>query len=1273
MTSTTFAGRPWAFPPDYQFSASGQQPPLAGPLEKAHNISGAQQSQHPQHSQPPQQHHQHPPIFRQPPQAHDTRSDIIINTHRQNHNSSKLPAFRFADLQKDRIPALLALQQAAPLAPVLSQTTVADPLGASGHIPEASHNIRTLQTLHHSSSTPTLPDRPAPLPTPATTFEFQQHHAGGASATASTSASVTTKTTTKPRARTFQLPGFDIARDNTPTGSKRPASFSDTHILPRDASAANRRLSQPQQPSQSQYQHQHQYQEQEQQGRPTSATSPIPPIKRRLTESAIKQSSHGHRDSAKSDVKQSRPPLSHKPFTSPSGASSYSSGKRTAPRSSRSPGARKSVFLDMRAWRKPQDVHYSSSSHSSKKSKSSSSNNNNNDHSNDHRNNDGIAETGSEYHHRDRPLPSIEGGRGEDEDLPQPTPSENDEMTTTTDNDNTADLFMKIAGEDPAPRASEQLPASASAEPSPLSRISRSAHRRPLSTSVAATHHETPSPPRVTRRLSDQRDSSQSRQAADTQSAHPLSRESSAYRTPAGRENLPPLATSAESSSRSQSGRTPLRPSPVTPRQISFKDSLAGENSSSSSYQRRRQSLTDNNNHSSNNSSNPSSSRSTHYRNANLVITSARTYHSSPLVPKSVNVLPDHPNNPDANQAAAEGNESSSSTAAPSTVWDELDDLKSRIHRLELTGKMPATSGGNGANGVSRSSEERPRTATTNATTVSASPKRGSGTGVPQTAEAPQNNVGNINSSVQHIQQTHMHSSPLARETQPLLLSALSKTKNLVNPDVFDAIESAAADAITLSSMIGSVGQPGPVSSAASVVGGYNGSVTDRQLRKKADSICRSLTELCLALADPAGRTKLPLPAPPPAAAPAAAPEPETITISPAINHLVAETPNNNHRRPSAVADAIVKNGAAGAGSTNPSPRAPTSLEQKRKSMLAGMSSLSSPRYATAPSTPLESTAGRKSSLLLARIRRTATDEPEESPQSAGGVGNSGGRRSSLLLRSRRLGSEEPEDQTLQQTQQQQPSPRESGGGRKTSLHLRTRKAMVMSEDEDDGPTRIRAPSRAVTEVNGFRRETHRESHREPPISGSHRHHRQQHDSGSENNRHSPEGPATPSVLPRRSRLVPAAIATRLATALPSSQHHHQHPSTPARKYLERSSTTQERDRDRDRDQDRTRDRDRDRDRDRERDREGRERDRERALQNLSDRLAEERGHQQQRQVSGSAGLGLGLGLLGRSGKYGEREGDGDSEFEAVIMRVKLWGHATLPWMLRLHASTTHA
>ncbi|KAJ0338705.1 hypothetical protein COL922a_005295 [Colletotrichum nupharicola] len=48
------------------------------------------------------------------------------------------------------------------------------------------------------------------------------------------------------------------------------------------------------------------------------------------------------------------------------------------------------------------------------------------------------------------------------------------------------------------------------------------------------------------------------------------------------------------------------------------------------------------------------------------------------------------------------------STTEPSTVWDELDDLKSRIHRLEMTGKLPKISGAV----MSRTSDERPPTAT---------------------------------------------------------------------------------------------------------------------------------------------------------------------------------------------------------------------------------------------------------------------------------------------------------------------------------------------------------------------------------------------------------------------------------------------------------------------------------------------------------------------------------------------------------------------------------
>jgi len=75
---------------------------------------------------------------------------------------------------------------------------------------------------------------------------------------------------------------------------------------------------------------------------------------------------------------------------------------------------------------------------------------------------------------------------------------------------------------------------------------------------------------------------------------------------------------------------------------------------------------------------------------------------------------------------AAEGTESTVSTTAPSTVWDELEDLKSRIHRLELTGKLPATSGA----AMSHASNERPATATTTVTTMSSSPKRGRGNSI---------------------------------------------------------------------------------------------------------------------------------------------------------------------------------------------------------------------------------------------------------------------------------------------------------------------------------------------------------------------------------------------------------------------------------------------------------------------------------------------------------------------------------------------------------------
>ena len=581
------------------------------------------------------------------------------------------------------------------------------------------------------------------------------------------------------------------------------------------------------------------------------------------------------------------------------------------------------------------------------------------------------------------------------------------------------------------------------------SRIARSVPRRPFSAAVPS--YQTTSPPQITRRLSDQRENSRARQLADNQTPQKITREL-AYRTSV-RERPTSSITVTD---RSQPARTPLRPSPIAPRQISFQDPTPEPGSA----YRRRQSVTE---------SGPALGRTPQYRNANLALAQGRSYNSSPLAPRFTGHQKDEPQPSIETGHGVEGTESSASTAAPSTVWDELDDLKSRIHRLELTGKVPSTSGA----AMSRASDDRPPTAATNATTVSASPKRGSGPGA-----APPDASSTTSSQ---------------RESQPILLSALSKTRGIVSSDVFNAIEAAAADALALTSMMGTSGQPGPISSGASTIGGMSTyGVTDRQLRRKADSICRSLTELCIALADEIGPTK--------PSQTASTPR-EKEMAEPSASPIAATlAPVPSQRRPSALAESIAPKPVL-------SPRAPTSLEQRRITMLAS-TNLSSPRYAAAPLAPLEPTVGgRKTSLLLARTRRAGTEEPEELP----------GRRSSLLLRTRRAGTEEPEDSRDSTALQ----------GRKTSLLVRSRKAT--NEDEDE--SRFRAPSRAVTEVNSFRnppREVNTQSQAPPPDSNS---------LGS-------------SALPRR-RLVPSSLNPRLVTPSVST-------TTPTRRYTERPTVERE-------------------------------------------------------------------------------------------------------------------
>ncbi|KAJ5492616.1 hypothetical protein N7539_001362 [Penicillium diatomitis] len=173
---------------------------------------------------------------------------------------------------------------------------------------------------------------------------------------------------------------------------------------------------------------------------------------------------------------------------------------------------------------------------------------------------------------------------------------------------------------------------------------------------------------------------------------------------------------------------------------------------------------------------------------------------------------------PETTEKARDGTESTLSTNAPSTVWDELDDLKSRIRKLELTGKLPPSS----QEAISGASQERPRTAATTVTVLSSSPRQQRKARSPSAEKAVQNPV------------------------HPLLQTAMTKSQEVLAPEVYSALEATIKDALALSTMLGVNAAP---SGTVSVVNGGFAS-PERLARRKADSVCRSLTELCLALTD---------------------------------------------------------------------------------------------------------------------------------------------------------------------------------------------------------------------------------------------------------------------------------------------------------------------------------------------------------------------------------------------------------------------------------------
>ena len=168
----------------------------------------------------------------------------------------------------------------------------------------------------------------------------------------------------------------------------------------------------------------------------------------------------------------------------------------------------------------------------------------------------------------------------------------------------------------------------------------------------------------------------------------------------------------------------------------------------------------------------------------------------------------------------AEGTASTVSTTAPSTVWEELSDLRNRLNRLELTGQ---SLGSGSRNGI----RERPPTATTT-TTMSSSPKHDR-----------LRNGSNEASTVKEI---------ATKSTHPLLHAALERSKDVISPKVFEALEATASDALALAAMTNEGDLDGEVD--GSFHPGGTTEATNRPLRRKADGLCRSLTELCIALSD---------------------------------------------------------------------------------------------------------------------------------------------------------------------------------------------------------------------------------------------------------------------------------------------------------------------------------------------------------------------------------------------------------------------------------------
>ncbi len=356
--------------------------------------------------------------------VNNNTENVVLHAHRQNHNSSKLPAFRFADLINKKKDGLVApsLLQHIPPSPVSPPSNPAhsgtaptnpdsqvdeslqDPHGRGQHIHASQQNI-----IHKSNLTE---NRVAPSDPKTNVVKSPQ------------------SSPSRNRASTFQT--SSIATPQDATTPKRPVSLPDS-----PAAAVTARIdATTSQPSTATSATTHTHRRR---GTGSDASRQQPSLNSRRLQAvetgqeaqesdiSTKEWAQGQRElllpktveSTKADEKRrSRPPVSFRA----SSLANVAGNRAVIPpiRSFRSSGSRKSLVLDMHARRVSDDSSY--------------------------------GEDITDPNVRDRTLMALEG-RGDD-DYSQITPP--DSADATLDNDNTADLFMRIAHEDPVRRAHQE-------------------------------------------------------------------------------------------------------------------------------------------------------------------------------------------------------------------------------------------------------------------------------------------------------------------------------------------------------------------------------------------------------------------------------------------------------------------------------------------------------------------------------------------------------------------------------------------------------------------------------------------------------------------------------------------------------------------------------------------------------------------------------------------------------------------------------------------------